>query len=218
MSVNHFEPESKNPYHGSIHTRMSRRNSSLLGSVCWQYLWNPWETVLEHYVERCSTVISERYSDILRHNRLANQRKRDGFLLVRGVILEHDNKHLHSAVKSIGTLQDPSYRTDPTDRIAPSFFSSPATFLRSIATTTIIFGEKNKMRWRIRCICGISKCPNPYFLKASGIFCIAEISVYRRPSDYVEKWYLIFMLCLNEMNMIWNKDAINFRLTLFLLA
>ena len=111
---------------------MSRRNSSLLGSVCWQYLWNPWETVLEHYVERCLTVISERYSDILRHNRLANQRKRDGFLLVRGVILEHDNKHLHSAVKSIGTLQDPSYRTDPTDRIAPSLLALRPPFCEAL--------------------------------------------------------------------------------------
>ena len=107
--VHHYEPESKRQSMSWKHTdspdtkKFKTRPSA--GKLLLTVFWDSRGPVLEHYLERGSTVTSHSDCEMLRGDlRPAIRTKRRG-LLTRGVILLHDNARPHSAAQTVEELQ-----------------------------------------------------------------------------------------------------------------
>ena len=128
--IHHYEPESKRNSmtwkHPDSPVPKKFKTKPSVGEILLTVFRDCRGPLIEHYLERGSTVTSHSYCEMLRDDlRPAIRTKRRG-LLSRGVILLHDNARPHSAARTIEALQQmkfevmehPPYSPD----LAPSDF------------------------------------------------------------------------------------------------
>ena len=128
MWVHHYEPESKRQSmewkHPGSPAKKKFKTQPSAGKVMLTVFWDSKGPILEDYLEKGRTINSVRYSDLLANNlKPAVCTKRRG-LLLKKVLLLHDNARPHTASQTVETinhlgfevLERPAYSSD----LAPS--------------------------------------------------------------------------------------------------
>ena len=106
--VLHYEPECKGQSMEWKHPHSPQekfKSQPSAGKLMLTVFWDSQGPILEHYHEIGSTINSAHYSEVL-IDRLKPeiQSKRQG-QLSKGIVLLHDNAHLHTAAHTLETLQ-----------------------------------------------------------------------------------------------------------------
>ena len=150
--VHHFEPDSKRQSmewkHPQLPCKKKLKTQPSAGKLMLTVFWDSQGPVLEHYQERGTTTNSPRYSEMLTDRlKPAIRSKRRG-LLLKSVVLLHDNARPHTAAHTTETLgklkfevmAHPSYSPD----LAPSDYHMFAPFKEAFKGPSIHLGPRSE--------------------------------------------------------------------------
>lgn len=106
--VHHFEPESKRQSmewkHPRSPVRKKFKSQPSAGKLMLTIFWDSKGPLLEHYLEKGSTVTSARYSEMLTKDLKPSIRTKRRGLLSKKVLLLHDNARPHTAAHTVETI------------------------------------------------------------------------------------------------------------------
>ena len=158
--------------------------------------WDSQELILEHYLERDTTVNSVRYSEMLSTElKPAIQTKCRG-LLSSGVLLLHENARPHTAIHTLQTLvklgftvlEHPAYSPD----FAPSDYNLFGPFKNALRGRRFTSDEGVKKR----CMSGLLLSQRNFFLRASRSFWNAGTSVLQSTGAVLKNDIIVRSLLL----------------------